>query len=90
VAHAAVVQVAIDPDSDVAHRHGILDEFVIPEVRALPGFTRGVWLNDGDGTGTCVVVFGTEEEARAGLALLSRPGGPPVTGSGVHEVEAEA
>ena len=85
-----MVQVAIDRGSDVAHRHGILDEFVVPEVRALPGFARGVWLNDGDGTGTCVVVFGTEAEARAGLALLTRPGGPPVTAAGVHEVEAEA
>lgn len=85
-----MVQVAIDPHSGVAHRHEILDEFVIPEVRALPGFTRGVWLNDGNGTGTCVVVFGSEEEARAGLALLTRPGGPPVTGAAVHEVEAEA
>ena len=85
-----MVQVAIDPDSDPAHRRGILNEFVIPEVKALPGFARGVWLNDGDGTGTCVVVFGTEEEARAGLALLTRPGGPPVTGSGVHVVEAES
>jgi hypothetical protein len=90
VAHAAVVQAAIDPDSDVAHRHAILDAFVIPEVRALPGFTRGVWLKDGDGTGTCVVVFGIGDEARAGLALLTRPGGPPVTGAGVHEVEAES
>jgi hypothetical protein len=90
MAHAVVVQVAIVPDSDLAHRRAILHEFVIPEVKALPGFARGVWLNDGEGTGTCVVVFGTEEQARAGLASLTRPGGPPVTASGVHEVEAEA
>jgi hypothetical protein len=90
VVHAAVVQVAIEPGSDPAHRHRILDDFVIPEVRSSPGFVKGLWLHDGNGTGTCVVVYETEEEARAGLALLTRPGGPPVKGAGLHEVEAEA
>ncbi len=84
------MQVTIDPGSDVAHRLGILSDYVIPEVRALPGFVRSVWLNDGDGTGTCVVVFEGEEGARAALALLTRPGGPPVRSARLHEVEAEA
>ena len=87
---AAVVQVAIDPGSDATHRHGILNELVIPEVKALPGFVRGVWLHDGEGTGTCVVVFENKEDARAGLAVLTRPGGPRLLGSGLHEVDAEA
>jgi hypothetical protein len=90
VAHAVVVQVAIETGSDPGHRRGVLDDFVIPEVKSSPGFVRGLWLHDGKGTGTCVVVYETEEEARAGLALLTRPGGPPVTGTGLHEVEAEA
>jgi hypothetical protein len=90
VAHAAVVQVAIDAGSDPAHRQGILDDLVIPEVKSSPGFVRGLWLHDGNGTGTCIVVYESEEEARAGLALLTRPGGPPVTGTGLHEVGAEA
>jgi Mg/Co/Ni transporter MgtE len=38
VAHAAVVQVAIDPASDAAHRHGILNDPVVPEVTSLLGF----------------------------------------------------
>lgn len=87
---AAVVRVAIDPASDPAHRHGILNDVVIPEVKALPGFVRGMWLHDREGTGTCVAVFESEEEARAGLAVLTRPGGPPLLGSGLHEVDAEA
>lgn len=90
MAYAALVQVEIDPGSDVALRHAILDEFVIPEVRSLPGFVRALWLNDRAGTGTCVVVFEDEEGASAGLAVLTRPGGPPLVGSGLHEVEAEA
>ncbi len=90
VAHAAVVQVAIDSSADATHRQGILNELVIPEVQALSGFVRGVWLDDGAGTGTCVVVFGRAEDARAGLALLTRPGGPPVLRAGVQTVDAEA
>ena len=83
---AVVVRVAIDPASGSAHRHGTLNDVVIPEVKALPGFVRGMWLHDGEGT----VVFESEEEARAGLAVLTRPGGPPLLGSGLHEVDAEA
>ena len=90
MAHAAVVEVSIDPASDVAHRHGILEELVVPELRAMPGFRRGLWMNDGAGTGTCVVVCSTDEAARAVLEVLTREGGPPVIRSGVHEVEIEA
>ncbi len=85
-----MVQVAIDAGSDATHRHGILNDVVIPEVKALPGFVRGLWLHDRQGTATCVVVFESEEDARAGLEVLTRPGGPPLLGSGLHEVDAEA
>jgi len=89
VAHAAVVQVAIHPASDAAHRRGILNDLVVPEVTSLPGFVKGMWLNDRNGTGTCVVVFESEEAARVGLATLTREGGPPVIGFGLHDVEVE-
>jgi hypothetical protein len=88
-AYAAVVRIAIDPDSDPAHRHGILEEFVIPELRALPGYRKCLWLADGAGIGTCVVVFDDAEGARAGLEVLTREGGPPTLAAGIHEVEAE-
>jgi hypothetical protein len=88
-AYAAVVQIAIDPDSDPAHRHGILDEFVIPELRALPGYLKSLWLSDGDGIGTCIVVFDDAERARAGLDVLTREGGPPTLAARIHEVESE-
>lgn len=88
-AYAAVVQIAIDPDADPAHRHGILDEFVIPELRALPGYRKSLWLIDGVGIGTCIVVFDDSERARAGLEVLTREGGPPTLASEVHEVEAD-
>ena len=90
MAHAVVIQVKIDPNADVVHRHAILADFVLPEVRSLPGFERGMWMNDGEGVGTCVVVFETEEDARSALAPLTAPGGPEVISSGIHEVEIEA
>lgn len=85
--YAAVVQVKVDPESDREHRHSILNDVVIPEARALPGFENGMWMNDGDGTGTCIVVFDTEQHARAAIVPLTPTGGPQVISSDVHEVE---
>lgn len=89
MAYAAVIQVKIDPDSDREHRHSILNDLVIPETRALSGFENGLWMNDGSGTGTCIVVFDTEEHARAAMVPLTPTGGPPVIGSEIHEVEVQ-
>lgn len=90
MAHAAVIQVSIDPSSDIEHRQAVLNEFVIPEARALPGYQRGMWMNDGAGTGTCVVVFDTEDHAKSAVPVLTPAVGPPVISSGVHKVEIEA
>ena len=90
MAHAVVIQVEIDPNSDITHRHAILNDFVIPEVKSLPGFQKGTWMNDGVGTGTCVVVFDTEHNAKSAVAPLTPAGGPTVIVSRVHEVEVEA
>jgi hypothetical protein len=88
--HAVVVQVKLDPVTDAGHRHSILNEFVIPEAKALPGFRRGTWMNDGAGTGTCIVVFDTEEQARSAVGPLTPIVGPPVITSAVCAVEMEA
>ena len=80
MAHAVVIQVKIEPDSDREHRHSILNDFVVPEAKALPGFEQGIWMNDGGGTGTCVVLFDTEDHATAAIVPLTRPGGPPGQG----------
>ncbi len=90
MAHAVVVQVVIDPSSDIGHRRGILEEFVLPELTALPGYRTSMWLHDGQGIGTSVVLFDTAVQAEAGLAVLTREDGPEVTAAGVHTVEAEA
>ncbi len=88
--HAVLIQVELSPDSDIEHRHSVLNDLVIPEAKALPGFQKGMWMNDGGGTGTCVVVFDTEEHARSAVAPLTPAGGPAVIRCGVTEVEVEA
>jgi hypothetical protein len=90
MAHAVVVRVRIEPDSDIDHRHAVLNDFVIPQVRALPGFRKATWLNDGAGTGTGIVVFDTEENAKAAVAPLTPANGPAVITAGVHAIEFEA
>lgn len=90
MAHAVVIRVEIDPNADREHRHAILNDFVIPEAKALPGFQKGTWMNDGAGTGTCVVVFDTEDNARSAVTPLTPDRGPHVIGSAVQEVEVEA
>ena len=84
--HAVVVQVRIEPGSDIGHRHAVLNDFVIPQVKALPGFQKGTWLNDGSGTGTCVVVFDTEDNARSAVEPLTPANGPAVISAGVYAV----
>ena len=90
MAHAVVVQVRIEPGSDAGHRRAILNDFVIPQVKALPGFVRGTWLNNGDGTGTCIAVFDAENDARAAVAPLTPANGPKVFSAEIHAVEIEA
>jgi hypothetical protein len=89
MAHAVIIEVKIDPNSDRGHRHSILEDFVVPEAKALAGFRTGIWMNDGAGTGTCIVVFDTEHHATAAITPHTRPGGPPIVSCGVHEVEIE-
>ena len=47
-------------------------------------------MNDGVGTGMCMVVFDTEDDAKAAVTALTPPGGPAVISSGIYNVEIEA
>ena len=80
----------IEADSDSAHRQRILGDSVIPEVKQLPGFQKATWMNDGTGTGLCIVMFDTEKHARAAVTPLTPANGPTVITSGIYEVEVEA
>lgn len=73
--HAVAVRVKIETDSDLAHRRSVLDDSVIPEVKELPGFQKATWMNDGPGTGLCIVVFDTQGHARAAVTPLTPANG---------------
>ena len=85
--HAVVVTVDIvDPD---AARQGLDD--VVAMVRQAPGFLAGYWVRVDDAHGTSVVVFESEERARA--AAPPADGGAPgvkMTSVAVGEVLASA
>jgi hypothetical protein len=90
MSYAALVQVDVDPDSDVEHRRSVLNQFVIPELEKLPGFRSAMWLNDGKGVGTCAARFDTEDQATGALGILAPSNGPRVVSSGTCKVELEA
>jgi hypothetical protein len=84
-----MIQVTIDPASDIEHRHSILKEYVIPEAKKQPGFQKGIWLNDGAGVGTCVVQFDTRENAAGALGVLAPSNGPEIISTAICAVEIE-
>ena len=62
--HAALVAVKIDPDQADASQ-AALESQVVPMVKAAPGFIAGYWMAPVNDTGYSIVVFDTEEHARA-------------------------
>ena len=90
------IVVAVDIDAARADESKkLLDEFTIPRLKSQEGFVRGVWLRSNDqSTGRGVVIFDTEEHARASAALAEQgpPPGAPVTvrSVDVFEVIGEA
>jgi hypothetical protein len=81
-----VVEVAIEAGR-TADAEKMLSEMVVPMVKATPGFVSGTWLQSDDGlSGTTVLIFDTEESARAAAATAPRP----PEGSGVTATRFEA
>jgi len=85
MAYAVVMQVNLVGDPEEGMR--MLDEVVVPQAKAQPGFQRGTWMHNASMTGTGVIVFDTEEHASAAMqALQPPPGGPTVINCAVFEV----
>ena len=82
MAHALVTQVSLE-GRDPAEGEKLLTEQIIPNVKGLDGFDRGVWLRSVDGsTGMGIIVFDSEEHAEAAegaLAAIRPPEAPPIT-----------
>jgi hypothetical protein len=60
--HAVLVEVSIS-DFDQARKE--LDESVVPMVSKAPGFVSGVWVARTQAKGRAIVVFESEEAAKA-------------------------
>jgi hypothetical protein len=60
--HAVTVKVSI---VDRERAESELRERIVPMVSQAPGFVAGYWLEPQDGKGASVVIFESEENARA-------------------------
>jgi hypothetical protein len=85
--HAVLVTVKLSDNPDPT----VLREQVVPRVKELPGFVAGYWTG-GDGVGRSIVVFDSEENARAASDLVPSmvPSGTTIEGNEVSEVVAHA
>ncbi|HLM19007.1 MAG TPA: hypothetical protein VK549_14390 [Acidimicrobiia bacterium] len=65
--YAALATVSI---SDYEHARRMLHDDVLPTVSDIPGFVAGHWLAPVDGVGMEILIFETEDEARAMAAQM--------------------
>ena len=75
--HGVIVQVKIDSNHE-EEAERMLHEAVVPAAKGLAGFTSGTWLRalEGDG-GRGVLLFESEEAARAAVERIRSEGPPP-------------
>jgi hypothetical protein len=81
--HAALVKLTVDPDRAPAAARTLTDD-ILPTIRSAPGFLAGYWLEPADGQGFSIVLFETEEQARASAPPASSWDAPGVTITGVE------
>jgi hypothetical protein len=93
--HGVIVQVRVDGDREEQAR-SVLREVVVPSAKALDGFVGGTWLRalEGEG-GRGVLLFESEEAARAAAEHIRSEGPPPAApvtmeSVDVYEVMAQA
>jgi hypothetical protein len=86
--HAVIVQVKIDPAREEEARR-TLREAVVPAAKGLAGFSSGTWLRalQGDG-GRGVLLFESEEAARAAAKQIRSEGPPPGVPVTMESVDA--
>jgi len=69
--YAALVRLTVDPEQAPAAAEALVRD-ILPRVRSASGFVAGYWLEPADGEGLSIVLFETEEQARAAT--------PPIDG----------
>ena len=89
--YAMVMQVKFDGSGTKEDGIKMLEEFVMPHAKSQPGFDSGIWMRSLNVNGLGVVVFDTEENAKAAAeALKPPPGGPELVSAEVYEVGGRA
>jgi hypothetical protein len=73
---AVVVQEAGDA-AKIDRSGSMVSDRVAPQVREAPGFVSALWMSDGAGRTLNVLVFSSEEAARAGLDAARNAPRPP-------------
>ena len=89
MAHAIVSTVNLEGRSP-EEAEKLLKEQIIPIVKGLPGFDRGVWLRTVDGSkGMGIIVFDSEDNAtsaRQGMDAMRPAEAPEITSSEIYVV----
>jgi hypothetical protein len=78
---AVVTHVTIDPNR-IDDAEELLRSIVMPRASSAKGFVSGVWTHKPDGKGLSVVVFETEDDAKALVSAMQAsppPDGSPTT-----------
>jgi hypothetical protein len=85
--HAVVVKVTLSDQAEPT----VLREQVVPRVSQLPGFVAGYWTRK-DNSGLSMVIFESEEHARAGSDQVPSmlPDDVTLENNDVREVVAHA
>ena len=75
--HAAITTVSIDAGKETEAR-ALLSSQIVPMVKQAPGFIAGYWTEPKADKGFSVVIFDSEESARAALPAVGfrAPGSP--------------
>lgn len=76
--HAALVMLTIDPDQAPAAASALTND-ILPRVTSASGFVAGYWLEPVSNKGFSMVVFETEDEARASVPPIGDWAAPGVT-----------
>jgi hypothetical protein len=84
MAHAVMFRVTLKGDDEDEAR-GFLEEQIVPNAKAAPGFVSGVWARFGD-QGRSMVVFESEDAAKQ-WAEGSHENPPPAEVVEINSVE---
>lgn len=75
--YAVIMRTELDGER-VGEAETMLNEQVVPAVKAMPGFVSGIWARHLDNSaGTSLLVFDSEESARAAVAAAQAMAPPP-------------